>query len=188
MSKIKVGDNVLVRETGEEGVVKGRDITVNDDGTFKIEFIVKKDNGFANWQSYDRKELKRNNKRKPLKPKKLPIYATRTTEDGYKIVVIGLLQESNTDYYYDLGICYFGYYALSIGYAICNPNDDFDLKTGIAIAKHRAKKTPFAKYVAGWRKDFTKETIDAIVNVKANYIAAHIEDFINQRDVYENYF
>lgn len=190
MSKIKVGDNVLVKETGEEGVVKGRDVTVNEDGTFNIEFIVKKGNGFSNWGSYKRKELKRNNQRPPQPTKKVPINTTRTV-DGYKVVVVGNITEEDVSYYEPLGLCDFCYYVLSVGYAICNPEDEFNLKTGIGIANYRSKKHPFARYVAGRRRDFTKETIEAIINVKADYIASHIEQFTNiaiSRNEDEDYF
>lgn len=168
MSKIKVGDKVIVKQNGMEGVVKSRDIILHDDGTCTIEYIVKLGDGFAKWDCFTRKQLKRNNKPAPKKAKKKPFYTVIDSWDGYKVVVVGELRTYNQ---------YYEFSRLCVGYAICSPFDIFDLNVGIKIASRRCRKQPFANFMSLNRRDFTEETINAIIKTKAEYIANNIIDF-----------
>ena len=69
---------------------------------------------------------------------------------------------------------------MSIGYAIYNPNDEYDEDFGIRIATHRAKKKPFCNILSDFSGEFNKETIDALLKVKGEYIANNITDFITK--------
>ena len=56
MSKFKINNKVIVKETGKEGIIKGRDVIELGDGKVKVEYIVKTGNGFDNWGSYSKSE------------------------------------------------------------------------------------------------------------------------------------
>ena len=169
MSKIKVGDNVIVKESNLQGVVKSREIILNDKDFPKIEYVVKLGDGFEHWGSYTRKELKRNNKPLEVKPKKYPFYHLKTAWNGYIVITVGILKDFSN----------FGFYRLTVGHAICNPNDEFELEKGIKIASRRAKKQWFSRLLSNNRRDFTKETIEAIIKTKCEYIANNIQNFVN---------
>ena len=49
MSKFKINNKVIIKETGKEGIIKGRDVIELGDGKVKVEYIVKTGNGFDNW-------------------------------------------------------------------------------------------------------------------------------------------
>ena len=68
MSKIKINDKVIVKQSGKIGVVKGREVCNLPDGKVKIEYIVKTGEGFENWLSVPKKELE---KVVPVKTRKI---------------------------------------------------------------------------------------------------------------------
>lgn len=168
MSRLNIGDKVIVKSTNEKGIVKGRDIIGKGDGTFDVQYIVKLGDGYENWKPFNKRELKRNNPNKQKKKNQINSI-TITAKNGYKVTVVSVLKET------------FLTYTLTIGYSICNPNDVFDEKFGINLAKHRALTNPFSKYFSIKKKDFTEETATAIIAIKANYIANNIEEFINRK-------
>ena len=45
MSKLKINDKVIVKESGKTGVVKGRDVVGLPDGKVRVEYIVKTGDG-----------------------------------------------------------------------------------------------------------------------------------------------
>lgn len=180
MSKIKINDKVIVKKTGKTGVVKGRDTIALGDGRVKVEYIVKTDEGFENWNTYSKKELE----------KFLPTNEIKTTPtlvvdapNGYKVTLVALVTNERVlkDAFDEDG-----YYApyqrkgkdLKIGYAICNPNDKYDYDFGVRVATHRAKKSPFCHLISDFNGEFNKETVDALLHVKADYIVRNIDKFI----------
>ncbi|MDY4182874.1 MAG: hypothetical protein SOX92_01060, partial [Candidatus Onthovivens sp.] len=105
MAKFKVNDRVRIIATGEEGIIKGRDV-IPEEGTkrVKIEYIVKMGNGFDNWKSFSKNEIQ-----SMKKEKKEPRVYTKVYDvvDGFKITMYG-----KVDTWFGMGRL------LRIGYAI----------------------------------------------------------------------
>lgn len=74
MSKFKNGDKVIVKESGKVGIVKGREINTLPDGKVNVEYVVKLDDGFWNWKSYQRNELTKVVTEKPKKKANVKIF------------------------------------------------------------------------------------------------------------------
>ena len=68
---------------------------------------------------------------------------------------------------------------MRIGYAIYNPDDEYDNTVGVRIATHRAKKSPFCHLISDFSGEFNTETVDALLRVKADYIVRNIDKFIH---------
>lgn len=170
MSKrFKVGNRVRVIASDEIGSIMGREVIPTDEKRVRVEYIVKTGNGFDKWKAYTRKELE------PL-PKKegggheyikkyligkrrwLTMYAKVET---YSASVIGI--KSRT---------------LSIGYSICNPEDEYYEKLGVRIAKRRSSSRPFCIMSSSFTGEFNADTVDAIMNVKAAYIKDNVGKFV----------
>lgn len=180
MSKLKIGDKVFVKATGKTGIVKGREVINTGEGKVKIEYVVKTDDGFIHWASYTKNELKKvvqQPKQKELQ--KLVIEAPK----GYKVTLVAILQNHRIikDSLDEYGMFY-SYVRkgkdLKIGYSIYNPSDEYDEKLGVKIAANRAKKSPFCHLISDFNGEFNKETIEALLKVKGEYIVKNIEKFI----------
>lgn len=177
MSKFKIGDKVIVKSTGKVGIIKGREVHEMENGRVAIEYVVKTGEGFQNWNAYGKKELAKLNLYD--NEKAVPTLVV-DAPNGYKVTLVALTKRENVWNTFDDG--FNAYYRrgkrLCIGYAIYNPNDTYDEELGFRIAKHRAKKKPFCDIISGFSGEFNKETIDALLKVKGEYIAAHIDDFV----------
>lgn len=55
--KLKVGQNVRVKETGEIGVIKGREVIPMQDKHIKVQYVIKLGEGIANWKAFDKRIL-----------------------------------------------------------------------------------------------------------------------------------
>lgn len=70
---------------------------------------------------------------------------------------------------------------LTIGYSICNPEDEFDMETGINIAKRRIReKDDLGTLETSNPTMLTKDMIESIILCKWAYIAENLEKFINR--------
>lgn len=164
MSKFKTNDSVYVKATGKKGIVKGREVIDLGNNRVKVEYIVKTGPGFENWHSYNRNELV---KEVYVAPKKEnPSYVT-TTANGYKITTVGVVEKT------------YNMKRLSIGYAICSPEDEFNLEYGIKLATNRAKTNSFGTMYSAFGGEFNTETVSSIIKAKGDYIARNIEKFVN---------
>lgn len=180
MSKIKVNDNVVVKESGKIGVVKGREVHDEGNGRVRIEYIVKTGEGFSNWGTYTKHEIakvKRN-----VNVKACPSLVLDAA-NGFKVTLVALVRNETVwkDSFDENG--YYSPYArkgkdLTIGYAIYNPSDVYNPDMGIRIATHRAKTSPFCHLISDFNGEFNKETIDALLKVKGDYIVKNIEKFV----------
>ena len=181
MSKFKINNKVIIKETGKEGIIKGRDVIELGDGKVKVEYIVKTGNGFDNWGSYSKSELEKYDN--SPETKSVPTLVVNAP-NGYKVTIFAIVRNEpvwkdafDSDGYYE------PYLRkgkdLSIGYAICNPQDKFDHWFGVRVATHRAKKSPFCHLVSDFNGEFNKETIYALLKVKADYIVRNIDKFIH---------
>lgn len=192
MSKFNVNDEVIVVATGEKGVVKAKEVTTANDGNKKhitIQYMVKVGEGFSNWKVFYRRELQKAVKMEEATESK---YLTKVydTPNGYKVTLVALADTYKYfegDEVYDEVERQWEHIArlckgkrLNIGYSICNPNDEYDIKVGIKIAKKRLHSRPFAHMVSKFSGEFNKETVIAIMDAKANYIINNIDKFISK--------
>ena len=69
---------------------------------------------------------------------------------------------------------------LNIGHAIYNPNDEYNERFGFRIAKNRIKTRPFAHLYSEFTGEFNYDTVVAIMDAKAKYIAENSERFITK--------
>lgn len=186
MSQFKINSKVIVKATGKEGIIKGRDVIELGDGRVKVEYIVKTGNGFDNWNSYSKNELEKYVNQSEIKS--VPTLVV-DAPNGYKVTLVAIVRNQSVWKEAFNGDGEYEPYLrkgkdLSIGYAICNPKDTFDHWIGVRIATHRAKKSPFCHIVSDFSGEFNAETIYALMKVKANYIVKNIDNFITV----ENYF
>lgn len=193
MGKFKVNDSVRVIATGEIGTVKGREvIPVEDSKRVKIEYIVKVGKGFENWKSYSKKELEtvRTEKEEPRVYTK--VY---DVVDGYKVTMYAKVDNRRTPWPWGdtkervLSTGYSNYSpadvykerVLSIGYSIYSPADVYNENLGIKIARHRSKSSPFCLMFSKFSGEFNASTVNAIMDVKADYIKNNFDKFINRK-------
>ena len=172
MAKFKVGDKVIVNESKEEGVVKGREMTKvdGDDKRVKITYIVRSvdANGDPMWASYDKKELSAYPQNVKRPEEYIKVY---DVVDGYKITLYGNVCRIKS----------WNYNKLSIGYSIYSPKDEFDEKQGVRIARHRSRTSPFCMMNSSFNGEFNSLTVNNIMDAKADYIKNNFDKFINKR-------
>lgn len=171
MAKFKVGDKVIVNG-GEQGIVKGREMTKvdGDDKRIKITYIVRTvdANGDAKWASYDKKELSPYPQNVKQSEEYVKVY---DVVDGYKITLYGNVRR----------IKYWNNNKLSIGYSIYSPKDEFNEKQGVKIARHRSRTSPFCQMYSEFNGEFNSLTVNNIMDAKADYIKNNFDKFINKR-------
>lgn len=182
MSKLKINDMVIVKESGKTGVVKGRDVIELPDGKVRVEYIVKTGNGFDNWVSCKKNDLLKVLPGKANKP--IPTLVV-DAPNGYKVTLVAIVRNETVwkDTFDKDG--YYHPYArkgkdLCIGYAIYNPNDKYDPDFGVRIATHRAKTTPFCHLVSDFNGEFNNQTVNALLKVKGEYITQNIDKFVTR--------
>lgn len=177
MAKFHVNDNVVINENGKQGVIVCRD-EVRDKQTNRTEvkYFVKFGDGLNNYGWFNRKELSKHvvvevaNKR--IKTRvydisngfKLTLVSVVETLDGWDENSITIAEKERS---------------LRIGFALCNPLDEYNENVGFKIAHHRAYAKPFTHMVARFTGEFNEATVEAIMDVKAHYICENIENFIN---------
>lgn len=180
MAKFKVNDYVIVTATGKKGVVKAREIIKSTDGTkhYDIQYIVKFDEGFDNWGAFSKKELQKQFKNTGNDDK----YITKIYDapNGFKVTLVALTE---TEKYYEdvLDTCKtMRTKYCNIGHSIYNPHDVYNEKLGYRIAKKRIKTRPFVHMSSSFSGEFNKETVEAIMDVKAAYIIRNLDKMVNR--------
>jgi hypothetical protein len=187
MSKFNVNDEVIVIATGEKGVVKAKETTVATDGSkhTTIQYMVKVGNGFSNWKVFYRRELQK----VPKTVEKEDNHTVKVYDapDGYTLTMVA---QTKTIRYGDYlrseeEPCEFEFVKskekkLNISYSICNPNDTYDEKIGVSIAKKRLRTRPFAHMSSKFSGEFNKETVEVIMDVKAKYIINNFSKFVSK--------
>lgn len=169
--KFKINDHVIVKSTNEDGYIKAREVTpVEGSKRINIEYVVKLGNGFNNWKSFKKDELIHY----PTNTAKDKSYTkVYDVVDGYKITMYAKVISKQ---------CLFGKVkGVKIGYSIYNPNDEYDEKLGIKIAKTRSQKEPFCTMSSSFSGEFNEPTVLAIMDVKADYIKNNFDKFLNKR-------
>ena len=172
MAKFKVGDKVIVNKIEKVGVVKGREVSKVEgyDKRVKVTYIIRTldDSGNAVWASYDKKDLSPYPQIVKSSEEYVKIY---DVVDGYKITLYSCVKRAKS----------FGYNILNIGYSIYSPNDIYDEKEGVKIARHRSRISPFCRMGSSFNGEFSPLTVNNIMDAKADYIKNNFDKFINKR-------
>lgn len=66
-----------------------------------------------------------------------------------------------------------------------HPNDEFNEKIGVRIARSRYRKKPFCRMFSCFGGEFSKDTVEAIMNVKADYIKNNFSKFISKERTFK---
>ena len=168
--KFKVNDRVRIIATGEIGTVKGRDV-LKIDGTkrVKVEYVVKTGDGFNNWKPLSKKEIERVN----VEVEEPRVYTkVYDVVDGFKITMYAKVDNYRS--FSTKGR------VLRIGYAIYNPVDPYDENRGIKIARSRSRYSPFCFMISEFNGEFNADTVNALMDVKADYIKNNFDKFIKK--------
>lgn len=169
MSKFKTNESVVIKATGQTGVIKSREIITDGPNHVKVEYIVKTGDGFENWGSYTKKELEKVHYQPTPKPN---LSIVLDAKDGYKVTLVAIVDTTYGPYEM------YRYKTLNIGYSIYNPNDEYNEEMGKRIATHRAKNRPFCYLFTYFGGEFNNETVMALLNVKGEYIVNNIDNFL----------
>ncbi|MBP5456177.1 MAG: hypothetical protein J6Y37_06730 [Paludibacteraceae bacterium] len=184
MSRIKVNDRVLVKESGEIGTVVTKETIRLEGNRVKVEYIVKFGDGFENYRAFGRKELSVvKGTGSPSQRSSVKEYTYESIlEDGRIICIVGLVGIAK---YKALDIGDNGIVpltvkrkTLNVGYAICHPGDRYEYSLGLNIARRRAKERPLAKLESAFGGEFDESFVGTILAHKAEFIADNIERFI----------
>ena len=181
MSKIKIGDKVIVKATNNVGTVISRELTRLDGKKVKVEYVVKTGDGFESYKAFDRKEIKRvptqaNIAEVGTYPR---IYVhEHKCADGRTLQLVGVVDTFHEYSFAALKSVKKKY--LSIGYAICHPSDDNNGDIGANIALARAYDKPLAYLETPFTGEFRKDFVIAILQSKAKFVEENIERFIER--------
>lgn len=183
MSKFRINDRVVVKKTNANGIIKGREVKDIGNGKVEVEYVVKTGDGFENWGAYSKEQLVKITNSKEATP--IPTLVLDAA-NGYKVTLVAILTNHKIyDVYIDEDDNIIPYARkgkdLRIGYAIYNPNDEYDYKLGQRIATHRANNAPFCHLISDFNGEFNKESVDALLKVKGDYIVKNIDHFIDRK-------
>lgn len=170
--KFRVGEPVFVKSLNKEGTVKSKEVIRKEDSKeISVEYVIKLGEGFTNWISVKRDDLE---KIKPEPKADTAISKVYELNDGYKLTLYADVKKNTF-----MGV---PSVSLKIGYSICCPDDTFEEKIGRSLAKRRANVSPYANMISYCKYEFKKETVEAIMDVKANYIKNNLHLFLNKKD------
>lgn len=164
--KLKVGQNVRVKETGEIGVIKGREVIPMQDKHIKVQYVIKLGEGIANWKAFDKKDIELVVSNKNEYPK---MYTKRYTQDGRDLTLVGIVDKD-----------FYNMKNFVIGHALRHPHDEVNMTLAYRIAKRRAWHRPVCNIVSYLKGEFKDETVNALMDVKAKYIFEHLENFVRE--------
>ena len=184
MSKIRIGDRVEIKSSGSylEGIVLDKIVNINQE-TKRCEklWLVKPDDAksFSDYKMCTRKDIGKLGRTETTRP--ISVKETITTPHGdYKLLLVGYLVEGpryelikssyddgsqSAAYTYDPSVKK----TLSIGWAICAPDDEWDWNRGYKIAIHRAKTCALSKIYTTNSGELDNKTIYAILKEKVSY-------------------
>lgn len=196
----KIGTQVRVKETGEIGVIKGREhITNQENEHVRIEYVVKLGEGIEKWKSFSRRELENytseNNDDKTVYPQ---IITAQYTYNKRTLVMVGLVEKVKFDTYVKSNVMWedeeggsssypktemfvhqpFKGKCLSIGWAILHPDDEFDVFVGEKLALRRAKEHPISRLYSSFNGEFNTDMVEEILQNKSEFIFENIDKFV----------
>lgn len=167
--KLKVGESVRVNETGEYGVIKGREVVHTEGKRIEIQYIVKTGEGINKWKAYSKKELS------PIVKTNTGVYPKFYTnmfvddKTGRELMLVALVGKN-----------YVGHKVLRLGYALRHPHDESNTKMALKIAKHRAIEHPICILESYYNGEFNEDTVNSLMSAKARYIFTHLENFVKK--------
>ena len=192
MSKrFKIGDTVaLVSDNKKRGVIKDKFVKQISDNETKVTYLVKFGNSLNDYKEYTRKEIE-NLSFKKENNEVVSVYSTLETNNR-KVIVCGVMKVvkdmPNIKMYiskHDEVLKDFSYTPdeteytmITLGHAICNPEDVQDFETGYRIAYQRAMKRPFASFTMS-NKCLSRETLETICEDNCHYVINNLKNFIN---------
>lgn len=193
MSKIRIGDKVQIKSSGEylEGVVLDRIVNIDYENKHCEKLWLVKPDGaksFSDYKMCTRKDIGKLGCSETVQP--MAVKESIVTPFGeYKLLIVGHLVEgpryelhkssfadgsSSASYTYDPSVKK----TLSIGWAICSPGDEWDWSRGYKIAIHRAKTCPLSKIYTTSSGELDNKTIVAILREKVPYFKEKWTRFI----------
>ena len=184
MSKFKVNENVISVENGKTGVIRARDI-VHDGKMTTVKYMVDFGGGMDSWKVMEKKDLKRAGNKNS---RRHYIVREYDYENNQKLIVAAdvkpqkFLVDIPDAFEFCDGVYVRKGKVLSIGFAIYNGIDEYDFNVGRKHAVHRMKHNPFAVMESKFGGEFNKETVEAIMDVKAKYIKEHWNEFYRPRN------
>lgn len=169
--KFKIGEKVTVIATGEQGIVKSRDV-VRQEGSkhVDIQYIVKLGDGIDKWKAFHRNEIK---PVETVNAEPYPRYYFREykNEDANRLITLAGCVDKDF---------FTGNKILRIGCAVLHPGEEINVNMGRKIAKHRAINRPMAHMESYLKGEFQTDSVYGFMDVKARYIFDHIENFITK--------
>lgn len=184
MSKFKVNENVISVENGKTGVIRARDI-VHDGKMTTVKYMVDFGGGMDSWKVMEKKDLKRAGNKNS---RRHYIVREYDYENNQKLIVAAdvkpqkFLVDIPDAFEFCDGVYERKGKVLSIGFAIYNGIDEYDFNVGRKHAVHRMKHNPFTVMESKFGGEFNKETVEAIMDVKAKYIKEHWNEFYRPRN------
>ena len=181
MAKFKVNQKVVRNSDGKIGVVKAREMTCLTDSNenkkvTSVKYLVDFGEGIENWSIVTRNDIS-SVKDSENYPYVLKFY---DIDDKKKLTMVALVEKVRSyvcDYDDLYSVKKTTGKKLSIGFSIYNGVDEFNPIIGEKIAIHRCKKNPFTTMSSDFSGEFNDQTIEAIMNAKADYIIANIDNF-----------
>ena len=169
MARFKVGESAIIKESGKKCVIKGvetKHAKIDDDHKrTDVIYVARTEDG--EWGFLRRHELSK----MPEKPQEELPFKVFEAGNGWKVVVVAI-KRKETKYIVSSNI--------QIGFSIYNPVDKWDLEYGIRIAKYRAKKRPLCSMFSYDKNEFGKETTNAILYVKGQYVVDNLDKFAQE--------
>lgn len=171
--KFKINDRVRIKATGDVGTVKGREVLpIEGSKRVNIEYVVKLGDGFSNWKPFSKTELEPIRKEVNERRVYTKVY---DVVDGYKIT---MYTKVDIDKFCILG----KEYKLRMGYAIYSPEDVYVYDRGVRIARKRSRTSPFCHIESSFSGEFNEATVNALMDVKADYIKNNLDKFIKREN------
>lgn len=181
MSKIKIGDQVRVKQSGVVGIVMGREQKALDNKQVQVEYVVKTGDGFENYKAFTRKDIEKIPTEEPKKDEKTypRIYNyEHKCADGRTLVVTGVV-DTFREIVLD-GIVNIKKKYLAVGYSICHPSDDNNKEIGAEIALRRAYNKPLAYFETPFVGEFREDFVSIVLQSKAKFVEENIGRFIER--------
>ena len=184
MSKIKIGDQVRVKQSGVVGIVIGREQKALDNKRVQVEYVVKTGEGFANYKAFLRKDIEKIPTAEPKKGDKtyprIYNYEHKCT-DGRTVVLTGVVDTFRELVLGDILNAKKKY--LIVGYSICHPSDENNKEIGAEIALRRAYNKPLAYFETPFIGEFREDFVSIILQSKAKFVEENIDRFIERDKV-----
>ena len=197
MSKrFKIGDKVRLCASPEKiGIIKNKIINRTSEKYVDVKYIVKFGQFLEDWKECKKSELLKINKDEYNFDKTVVFSHLYGLPDDRSLILVGVLEQLSDEPHMKLYMSKDGqmlsnfelfnksvkYKRLSIGHAICNPEDKFEFGVGEKIAKSRAKSRPLSVLVSDFRGEFNDKTVNAIMDAKSEFIKENVDKFINDK-------